>query len=217
MSRPAAPLPELEDIGPRLNDLERAISGSRDAIVQAARQAAEEAVRSLDGARTDPAAVTDLTQDLKALEDLTRRSGERNNKTFEAIHDTLIKIVDRLGSMDPAETFSALPKAAAKPPVARAMEHQDTPPLHGELPMISHPPPAADASRRQPLSPATAQEMPAEAAADAASAAMGSDIGGATNGRSKDKIHLDGLESRAGPQAAGCGERSVLANLCASP
>ena len=200
LSRPAAPLPELEDIGPRLNDLERAISGSRDAIVQAARQAAEEAVRSLDGAKTDPAAVTDLTKDLKALEDLTRRSGERNNKTFEAIHDTLIKIVDRLGSMDPAETFSALPKAAATPPVARAMELQDTPPLHGDSDDF-HLPPAADASRRQPLSPVTAQEMPAEAAADAALAAMGSDIGGQRTAAPRTKSILMGLSSCAGPQA----------------
>ena len=36
----------------------------------------------------------------KALDELTRRSDERNTKTFEAIHDTLLKIVDRLGSLE---------------------------------------------------------------------------------------------------------------------
>ncbi len=193
LSRPVAPLPELEDIGPRLNDLERAISGSRDAIVQAARQAAEEAVRSLDGAKSDPAAITDLTQDLKALEELTRRSGERNNKTFEAIHDTLIKIVDRLGSMDPANTLPALPKAAGTPPVARVMEPEDTPPLQGDADDF-HFPPAANASPRQSTSAVTAQRMPA----DTALAAMGSDVVEQRTAAAKTTSFLGGVSRALG-------------------
>ena len=51
-------------------------------------------------AQAESAAVAGLAEDLKALETLTRRSDERNAKTFEAIHDTLLKIVDRLGSLE---------------------------------------------------------------------------------------------------------------------
>ena len=57
-------------------------------------------MNSLAGSRTNAAAVAGLADDLKALEALTRRSDERNSKTFEAIHDTLLKIVDRLGSLE---------------------------------------------------------------------------------------------------------------------
>src|SRR5690606_19181369 len=45
-------------------------------------------------------AVAGLAQDLKTLEGLTRRSDDRNARTFEAIHDTLLKIVERLGSLE---------------------------------------------------------------------------------------------------------------------
>ncbi|TKB29251.1 MAG: hypothetical protein E5W81_34225, partial [Mesorhizobium sp.] len=68
---------------------------------------AESAVRSLAGSSANTAAVTGLAQDLKTLEALTRRSDERNSRTFEAIHDTLLKIVDRLGSLETGEPGSA--------------------------------------------------------------------------------------------------------------
>ena len=48
----------------------------------------------------DSAAVSALADDLRSLDELARRSDERNTKTFEAIHDTLLKIVDRLGSLE---------------------------------------------------------------------------------------------------------------------
>ncbi|TGP43594.1 hypothetical protein EN872_16160, partial [bacterium M00.F.Ca.ET.229.01.1.1] len=99
LSRPSTPLPDFEDISPRLNEIEKALAGTRDSILGAAREAAENAVRSLAGTSTNTAAVSGLAQDLKTLETLTRRSDERNSRTFEAIHDTLLKIVDRLGSL----------------------------------------------------------------------------------------------------------------------
>ena len=52
------PLPEFEDIGPRLDEIERSIAGSRESILEAARQAAESAVRSFAGSKTDSAAVS---------------------------------------------------------------------------------------------------------------------------------------------------------------
>ncbi len=116
LARPGSPLPEFEDIRPRLEEVERSISGNHQALVEAARQAAENAVRSFSGSTTETAAVTGLAQDLKALEALTRRSDERNGKTFEAIHDTLLKIVDRLGSIETNEA----PAPVEAPPASVA-------------------------------------------------------------------------------------------------
>ncbi len=170
LNRPAAPLPELEDIGPRLDELERAIAGSRDSILEAARKAAENAVRTFDGSQTHTAAVTGLGQDLRALESLTRRSDERNTKTFEAIHDTLIKIVDRLGSLEVPEPPVRQPAPSAPP--ARKLELDSTPPLHSDHDDdgLTAPvrPPRAEPARAATIGTRT----PAEAAAEAALAAV---------------------------------------------
>jgi len=164
LTRPGTPLPEFEDIGPRLDDIEKSIAGSRESILEAARQAAENAVRSLDGSQTHTAAVTGLAQDLKALEALTRRSDERNTKTFEAIHDTLIKIVDRLGSLENSDDAPAAPKPAPQ----RKLSLQDAPSLDFEDAMPLH--------AGEDVAPAgRGQRTPAEAAAAAAEAALDSD------------------------------------------
>ena len=169
----------MEDIGPRLDELERAVSGSRDAIVEAAKQAAEAAVRSFENVPSGAAAASGLTEDLKALEDLTRRSDERNAKTFEAIHDTLIKIVDRLASMDPTEatTESQAERVAEKPivaPMSRVIE-VDTPPLHSDTDDEFDLPAPQAASPETTTPPDSSQRMPAEAAAEAAAAAVAPD------------------------------------------
>jgi localization factor PodJL len=135
LSRPAAPLPEFEDIGPRLDELERSIAGSRDSILEAARQAAENAVRTFDGSQTQTAAVTGLAQDMRALEQLTRRSDQRNAKTFEAIHDTLIKIVDRLGALDTSDAGQDEPDLVDAP--APVMQRSPAPKLEiADVPSI---------------------------------------------------------------------------------
>ncbi len=100
LARPTLAMPEFEDMRPRLDEIERAVAGSRNTILTVARQAADDAVRSFAGSNPDAAAVAGLADDLKALELLTRRSDERNSRTFEAIHDTLLKIVVRLGSLE---------------------------------------------------------------------------------------------------------------------
>ncbi|CAH2397959.1 peptidoglycan-binding protein [Mesorhizobium ventifaucium] len=108
LSKPETPLPDFEDISPRLDEIERSLAGTRDSILSAAREAAESAVRSLADSNANTAAVSGLAQDLKTLEALTRRSDERNSRTFEAIHDTLLKIVDRLGSLETGEPTDAV-------------------------------------------------------------------------------------------------------------
>lgn len=168
MTQPSAALREFEDIAPRLDEIERSLAGNRASIVEAAREAAESAVRSLSGSSPDNVVVADLAQNLKSLQDLNRRSDERNTKTFEAIHETLLKIVDRLGSLEDGHATAAIPaKLALKdaPPIAPVEDLQ----VEGDLPT---PPKPRDLPKRSP----------AEAAAEAAVAALGEDPGAEPSG-----------------------------------
>ncbi|QPC94918.1 peptidoglycan-binding protein [Mesorhizobium sp. INR15] len=197
LSKPGAPLPEFEDISPRLNEIEKSLAGTRDSIVGAAREAAENAVRSMAGSTANTAAVSGLAQDLKTLETLTRRSDERNSRTFEAIHDTLLKIVDRLGSLEtsePVEAVSELVDTRTDEPRSKQrlrsakIAVQDAPsldideptPLTGDMAdldgraaAIMRNEPAMRGDLRTRIDPVT--RTPAEAAAAAAMAALGSD------------------------------------------
>ncbi|PLP59113.1 peptidoglycan-binding protein [Mesorhizobium loti] len=155
LSRPGAPLPEFEDIGPRIEKIEESIASNRDTILETARQAAENAVRGLGLSTGDTATVAGLAGDLKTLEGLTRRSDERNTKTFEAIHDTLLKIVDRLGSLEVGGTQPVAPKITV----------QDAPALDMDEPLPLSDGPSMRGGTR----------TPAQAAADAARAALGSE------------------------------------------
>lgn len=97
---------ELRAIPPRLDAIEESIALNRDLVLEAARNAAAEAIRntaSFDSIH-DNAIAHELAEDLKTLEMLARKSEERNTKTFEAIHDTLLKIVDRLASLESSTT-----------------------------------------------------------------------------------------------------------------
>ncbi|MGX5849367.1 peptidoglycan-binding protein [Mesorhizobium sp. PL10] len=218
LSKPGTPLPEFEDISPRLNEIEKSLAGTRESIMGAAREAAESAVRSLADSNANTAAVTGLAQDLKTLEALTRRSDERNSRTFEAIHDTLLKIVDRLGSLEtsePVEAVSELLDTPAEPArrarAARASKIavQDAPsmdidqplPLTGDMAdldgraaaiMRSEPDMRAEPDMRsEPV-----RRSPAEAAAAAAQAALGSDTI-TEQGEGKAKKSLFGELARA--------------------
>jgi localization factor PodJL len=146
LSRPGAPLPEFEDLGPRLAHIEQSLSGNREVILEAARRAAHDAVGAMERTVADPAAFSGLAGDLRALEAMTRKSDERNAKTFEAIHEMLIKVVDRLGSLEHGGLSAPMPPA-------RAIEVEPAP-------------------RAVPARPA-APRSPAEAAAAAASHAVG--------------------------------------------
>jgi len=164
LNRPTAAAPELEDIGPRLAELEKIVAGSRDSILEAARQAAESAVRTFDGSQSHTAAVSGLAQDLRALEQMMQRSDDRNARTFEAIHDTLIKIVERLGALDPEIRADGEAPSEDDPPRIRAV--QETPSLAMEEPELSLPSVSDDENRSRHT------RTPAEAAAEAALAAV---------------------------------------------
>lgn len=157
LARPGAELPEVEDIGPRLASIEQAIADNRSAILEAAREAAREAI-----GRLDPGAATDghLREDLKELEALARRSEERHAKTFEAIHDTLLKIVNRLGSIESA----GVPGEPARTgPIGKITV--------GDAPSIS-PAPAFGADEPELTRSPEIRRTPAQAAAAAAEAAL---------------------------------------------
>lgn len=148
---PDRPLPDFEDLGPRLDYIERSILETRDNLMEAARQAAEDAVQRMGSAQSGEIS-HELSNELRSLENLTRISDERNTKTFEAIHDTLIKIVDRLGSMEKRQAVTAAAperrETIASPSIAPEMEE-----------------PASPAPERRPA------DHPAQRAAEAASAA----------------------------------------------
>lgn len=171
LARPEAPLPDFDDIVPRLGQIEQSIATARDSILDVAREAAESAVRSMSGSTVENTAVVGLAQDLKTLEALTRRSDDRNAKTFEAIHDTLLKIVERLSSLE----TPVFEEDTAAQPTGKIMVHE-TPTLDLDEPL-----PLANAvDEHENLVDAimrgeTPVRTPAEAAAEAAKAATGAE------------------------------------------
>lgn len=170
LNQPATPLPAFEDFGPRLGAIEKSISEHRDVILEAAREAAESAVRSLSG--SDQAAATGLAQDLKTLEKLTRRSDERNAKTFEAIHDTLLKVVDRLGSLESREVDEADEESPVVPASKIAVRETPSIGMDDTLPFAEEDEFQLEATK---LSQPALARTPAEAASAAALAALGSE------------------------------------------
>jgi localization factor PodJL len=122
LDKPGQPLPEFEDITPRLDHIEQSLAQGREAMMDAARQAAQEAVTSLPSGGAS-GNVSAISSELKAIEELSRKSDERNAKTFETIHDTLLKIVDRLGALEQ--------KAQAAPTAKPAFTPEHTPSIEG--------------------------------------------------------------------------------------
>jgi localization factor PodJL len=108
---------QFDQLNPRLAAIEQSLSANQDAILLAARQAAEDVIASAQfhPQSADGQAALGLANDLKVLEVLARKSDERNTKTFEAIHDTLLKIVDRLNSVETTKIVAAPGEAATAP------------------------------------------------------------------------------------------------------
>ncbi len=116
LSEPRSDTKMLGDLAPRLESIEKSLASNHETLLAVARQAAEDALRnaSMQGTSTaDSEAVYQLANDLKALDILARKSDDRNAKTFEAIHDTLLKIVDRLGSLETTESAPAFASTKA--------------------------------------------------------------------------------------------------------
>ncbi|MDQ0560548.1 localization factor PodJL [Rhizobium mesoamericanum] len=121
--RPVAELPL--DFDRRMGAIEDYMATSDEYIIEAARQAAEAVVEAYARsgalqagapAAVDMSALTALAEDLRQLEDLSRSSEERTHKTFQALHDTLVQIAERLDTMEDraaARPAPRMPAAAA--------------------------------------------------------------------------------------------------------
>ncbi|ACP23970.1 hypothetical protein contains peptidoglycan binding domain [Sinorhizobium fredii NGR234] len=118
----AAPI-EFES---RMTALEDYLATSDEYIIEAARQAAEAVMEAYarngmpqTASGTDMAAISALAEDLRALEDISRSSEERTARTFEALHDTLVHIAEKLERLEEREPGAgvriASPNAPAMP------------------------------------------------------------------------------------------------------
>lgn len=111
---------------PRLAAIEDYLAHAQEDVIDAASRAAERAVAAfiesgaddLEGAPDEMAAISGLSQDLRSLHDMTRKSEERHARTFEAVHDTLLKIAERMENLDRGR--SATPAAAPATSMASA-------------------------------------------------------------------------------------------------
>lgn len=112
ISNPQHSLPDLDRLTPRLEEIEKALAGNQATILEVARAAAEDAIRSVSARDSGQAeAVAALADDLKELDRLARRTEERTTRTFEAIHETLLKVVDRMAQL---ETIPSVQAPASK-------------------------------------------------------------------------------------------------------
>jgi localization factor PodJL len=179
LDRPASsPIADFDDIGPRLAAIEKSLTVNRDTLLDAARMAAEDALRNMampTGGDVDRSAVIGLANDLKSLEAMARKADDRNSRTFEAIHDTLLKVVDRLSAIEtdglqPAPAFAAKPGPVMAPisePILKTPERSVD--FGSSAPSLDM---DDEEFRRPPTQPVrTVTRSPAAAAAAAAAAA----------------------------------------------
>lgn len=94
----------------RMNTLEDYLATSDEYIIEAARQAAEAVMEAYSrntapqmAASTDMAAISALAEDLRTLEELSRSSDERTARTFQALHETLVHIAEKLERLEERE------------------------------------------------------------------------------------------------------------------
>lgn len=106
----------------RLSVVEEHLETNDEYIIEAARQAAEAVVAAYarqpagEGLRADEIAViSELAEDLRALEKLSQQSDERTARAFDAVHDTLVKIADHLENLGNANGVAVAPAVARQP------------------------------------------------------------------------------------------------------
>lgn len=96
------------EIDRRITTMEALVTVNDEFVVEAAHRAAQTVMDSysFDGAtRIEPAATTApalsaVMDELRNLEDVGKIAGERTHRTFEALHETLVKIAERLLHME---------------------------------------------------------------------------------------------------------------------
>ncbi|WP_438750404.1 peptidoglycan-binding protein [Pararhizobium sp. O133] len=103
----------------RMTALEEYLATSDEYIIEAARQAAEAVMEAyskngpaqIASGGTDMAAISALADDLKVLEDLSRSSEDRTARTFEALHETLVHIAEKLERLEERGVAQEAPRA----------------------------------------------------------------------------------------------------------
>ncbi|MAU98030.1 MAG: hypothetical protein CMP81_19495 [Fulvimarina sp.] len=90
------------DLDERLATIEFRIEENRESILESAEAAAEAAVRRMmeSGAGGQNGYVEQLAGDLRELQAMSRASGEQSQGFYEAMHQTLLKLVDRIDRID---------------------------------------------------------------------------------------------------------------------
>ncbi|NNH64611.1 peptidoglycan-binding protein [Rhizobium laguerreae] len=156
----------------RMGAIEDYMATSDEYIIEAARQAAEAVVEAYSRhggpqgvmPAADMSALTALAEDLRHLEDLSRDSEERTHKTFQALHETLVHIADRLDGMEDRG------RPLAQMPVADVDFDVDPYALMVAEAEMNRMPAAAPTATASPV--IRTAEVAAEAAAPAQAAAM---------------------------------------------
>lgn len=109
MSEPRLAAEMPAELDRRMGAIEDYMATSDEYIIEAARQAAEAVVDAYarnDGlqggasAAADMSALNALAEDLRHLGDLSRSSEDRTHRTFQALHETLVQIAERLDDME---------------------------------------------------------------------------------------------------------------------
>ena len=136
ISEPREVAPGLPaEVEGRMNALEDYLASSDEYIIEAARQAAEAVMeaytrngmtQSASPAVADIAAISALADDLKTLEDLSRSSDERTARTFEALHETLVHIADKLERIEERATAPTLRDEMLRDEPVPAFGRRDT-------------------------------------------------------------------------------------------
>ncbi|NTI27503.1 peptidoglycan-binding protein [Rhizobium rhizogenes] len=171
------------DFDRRMSAIEEYMTTNDEYVIEAARHAAEAVVEAYsregnfgNGAHaSDMSAMTALAEDLRHLEDLSRSSDERTHRTFEALHDTLLQIADRLDHMEHRRPAAAMPAASFESDVfAEAEAPPIKPPLAAPQqagPIIrtiapAEPQPSGEVAVAQAIDAATKAEIKAAAKKD---------------------------------------------------
>ncbi|WP_425419655.1 peptidoglycan-binding protein [Oricola indica] len=183
LSAVTSPMPDqasLADLAPRLTAISEQLATGREDMIAVAREAAEEVVAKFSSGASDEqkSMLAQLAGDLRALEELARNSDDRNTRTFEAIHDTLVKVAERIAGLEASLRAGDQPPPADKPPLFGPKPSDEPAPEQPKAHIEDAPPVDYAASEQSPSrgmrkNPVKREGVsPAEAAAMAARAVM---------------------------------------------
>ncbi|GAA0593908.1 peptidoglycan-binding protein [Paenochrobactrum glaciei] len=156
LSAPQDHHPLIKNLTPRLEQIETAVLKTREDTLDIARKAAEAAMEKFaaQAHQYDTSLVKELAEDMRALEKLARSNDERNVKSFDTVHSTLQKVVDRLSALEEQHKAPSLTAAAVAAPVAApATKPRVKPAAETVKPTVEAPKQAAPAAK--PLLSAT--------------------------------------------------------------